>query len=180
MDNPLPTGLSWVQQAATIFHSFLNSLVVNVSWSLLADKDNLGSQSSPQEEDSNATLVSTIPSTPDISCTPTIVPPNGLSFPKSPCISFYIIWWRNAIIFTAGLASSPITSNVCSILGATPRQCPPTSNNSVEPLLVPTLTPSFTSMDDHSHPLQIISPSITILPGPSNLGPDVPAWCYTY
>ena len=67
-DHPLSTGLPWAYQAATTFSS--SSLTVNVSWSSLADRDNTVAQSSPQGEDSDATLVPTVPSIPVIPSTP--------------------------------------------------------------------------------------------------------------
>ena len=112
MDNSLPSGLPWAYLAATMF--FHSSLAINVSQSLLADRDNTVSRSSPQEEDFDATLVPTAPST------PAIIPPSGPPSPRSPPIS-YILCRCGAIIFTTRLASTPTTNHVHSILGTTPK-----------------------------------------------------------
>ena len=84
-NNPLPTSLPQVYWAATMFSN--SSLTVNISQSLLTDRDNTVSRSSPQGEDSNTTLVPTIPSTPTVPSTPAIVPPSGPPSPRSPSIS---------------------------------------------------------------------------------------------
>ena len=116
-DHPLPSGLSCAYRAAATFSN--SSLTINVSQSSLADRDDPVTQSSSQGEDSNTTLISTVPSTPATPSTPTIIPPSRPPFSKSLCIPSHILQQRNAIIFAAGLASSSTTNNVCSALGAT-------------------------------------------------------------
>ena len=170
------TGLPQAYQAATTFSN--SSLAVNISWSSLADKDNTVSRSSPQGEDSDTTLVPTIPFTPAVPSTSTVIPPSGPPSPRSPPIS-HTLHQQDAIIFTARLASTLTTSHVHSALGATPKWCPPPPTNSVECILIPTPASSITGMDDRSHSSRIIPPALIIPTGPSNSGSVILAWCFT-
>ena len=96
-----------------------------------------------------------------------------------PLPIFCILHWQGAVIFTTGLASFPITNNIYSALETTPKQCPPSPTDTVEPIPSPTPASSTTSMDNHLHPPQVIPSAITIPAGPSDLGPIIPAQYFT-
>ena len=175
-DHPLSTGLPWAYLAATTFSD--NSLAVNVSQSSLTDGNDTVAQSSPQGENYDTTLSPTIPSIPAVPSTSAVIPPSGPPSSKSPYIPSCTLWWKNAVIFATGLASSPATNNVCSTLGVTPKWCPPSSTNLVEPILIPTPASSSKSMDDYLHPPWVISPTITIHTEPNDSGPIISSQCY--
>ena len=176
-DHPLPTGLPWAYRAATTFSN--SFLTINITGSSLTNRDDPIPGSSPQRVDSDTTLIPTVPSTLIIPSTPAIVPPSRLPSPRSPPISC-TLHQQGTIIFTARLASTSTTSNICSTLGATPKWHPPPPINSVEPISIPALAPSSTGQDDWPHSPWIISPIITIPPGPSDSGTVCYNWYFLF